>query len=245
MEGFLLCGLRHEFSRCRAWLKAKLQTSQMYGFSPVCKRLHGFFSCMDPWIVLEIHCLWKSQKRENTFEKIIAQVGTYIIPLAAITTECPNAHNTMQTFVNTSRVLPWHTNEYDSKPITCMAFCNTRNCTAFDWMVTCFHALSSCTYCHVTTCICLSTTSPTTSTETCCSGSCIPSICHCSIHLLTTLTLLKFPTILLDFPSIMMMLAATFHTTIIKTFLMAICLFWQAVLNMHAFLVALKLTSVM
>ena len=70
-----------------------------------------------------------------------------------------------------------------------------------------------CPHHHVTICTFLSATTSPPSSETCYFGSHIPTICHCSIHLLKALTLHKLSNTLLVFPNIIMVLEVEIHTT--------------------------------
>jgi hypothetical protein len=53
-------------------------------------------------------------------------------PQAGIPSECPIAHITMVSFINTRTVIPWTTYEYDCKPCTITALCNTSNSTVLN-----------------------------------------------------------------------------------------------------------------
>ena len=136
------------------------------------------------------------QPTSIAFEWCITWVEVTTNPQAGIPRECPTAHITMESFVNTSSVIPWTTNEYDCKPNTITAFCNTS--IWLHWMNG--NVVLCSLHRHATTCTFLSATTSSTSSRTCYLGSHIPTICHCSIHLLKILTLHKLSNTLRVFP---------------------------------------------
>jgi hypothetical protein len=93
------------------------------------------------------------QPTSIAFEWCITWVEVTTNPQAGIPRECPTAHITMESFVNTSSVIPWTTNEYDCKPNTITAFCNTSISTALnEWQCGLMLPAPSCYYLHFPQC---------------------------------------------------------------------------------------------